>query len=324
MFQQRLRNFGGSIPPAIAFLASANLVYTETVFSTDFSSIPSELDVAQGGVPFALRAFDFVGSGQSTEGSQSIDIGEFGATGQWLFTPVAGDYKATLTLADLGVHSTLDIGFFFLAGGGLDGYFGGQNDGLEIKVDGQTVFGPTGFGGRSPDRPGYQDTDEGKAAALIRAQGVDGAPASSMNTYRTGAWGHDALYDLSLDPSLQGIPHTASSATIEFIANRSEADNDEYFGFANLVVETDAGGGGQKGLEITEVSYVADTNTVNLTWPSREGEVYTVFYSFDLVDWSNELDDNVVAGAGDRASQSYSLDGIVSDQKVVFFRIQRQ
>lgn len=323
MHNQCFRFFRRRTASAVAFFASSSLVYTETVFSTDFSRVPSELDVAQGGVPFTLRAFDYVGSGQSTEGSQSIDVGEFGATGQWLFTPTAGNYKATLTLSNLGPHRTLDIGFLLLAGGGIDGYFGGQNDGVEIMVDGQTVFGPIGFGGRSPDRPGYQDTDEGKAAALIRTQGVDGAPASNINSYRTGAWGHDALYDMSLDPSLQGIPHTASSATIEFIANRSEADNDEYFGFANLVVETDAGGG-RSIPEITQVNYVAETNTINLTWPSSEGETYTVFYSFDLVDWNNELDDNAVAGAGERTSQSYSLNGIVTDQKVVFFRIQRQ
>ncbi len=46
------------------------------------------------------------------------------------------------------------------------------------------------------------------------------------------------MYDLSLEPSLQGISHTASTATIELIINRSEGDTDEYFGIANLEVAT--------------------------------------------------------------------------------------
>ena len=75
------------------------------------------------------------------------------------------------------------------------------------------------------------------AAAIIRKLGESGAPTSNLNAYRTGGWGHDALYDLSLEPSLQGISHTASTATIEFIINRNEGDTDEYFGIANLVVQ---------------------------------------------------------------------------------------
>jgi hypothetical protein len=306
----------------VALLASTMLVHPEPVFSTDFATIPPELDVEQGTVPYALRPFDFQGTGEDTEGSQQIDVTAFGATGQWLFTPNEGNYNATLSLTDLGPHSTLDIGFFFLAGGGLDGNFGGQNDSLEIKVDGETVFGPEGFGGRSPDRPGYQDSDAALQTALIRAEGVGGAPNSNLNNYRTGAWGHDALYDMSLDPSLQAIEHTASTATIEFITNRSEAPTDEYFGFANLVVETDTGGRGP--FQITRIDYSRADNSVSLAWPSSEGQQFSVAYSFDLRNWDGELDANVVAEAGEETVRTYSLNDVVTDETMIFFRVQRQ
>lgn len=224
---------GLAIPAAMVLSASHSLA--ALVFSTDFSTIPDNLNITGGEVAFTQRPFDFAGSGNSAEGSADIDVATLGLSGQWLFTPTAGQYVASLTLAGLTPGGTLDIGFFFNAGGGLDGGFGGQTDGLEVRVDGVTVFDDL-FGGRSPDRPGYGDTPEGQAAAIIRKQGVDGAPASNLNGYRTGAWGHDALYDMSLEPSLQGVTNTASTATIEFIVTRSEADADEYFGLANLTV----------------------------------------------------------------------------------------
>ena len=227
------RTHGLAIPATLLLSAGPSLAVT--VFSTDFSTIPANLEIAGGPVAFTQRPFDNAGSGNSAEGSADIDVTAFGLSGQWLFTPTAGQYVASLNLTGLTPGGTLDIGFFFNAGGGLDGAFGGQTDGLEVRVDGVTVFNDF-FGGRSPDRPGYGDTPEGQAAAIIRKQGVDGAPASNLNGYRTGAWGHDALYDMSLEPSLQGITNTASTATIELIVTRSEADADEYFGLANLTV----------------------------------------------------------------------------------------
>lgn len=306
----------------LSFLAvSSMMVHTETIFSTDFTTIPDELDIEAGTAPYSQRPFDYVGTGESAEGSQMIDVAEFGATGQWLFTPTAGSYNATLSLTNLPPHGTLDIGFLFLAGGGLDADNGGQTDGLEIKLDGETIYGPEFFGGRSPDRAGYQDGEAAMASALIRAQGVGGAPNSNINAYRTGAWGHDALYDMSLDPSLQAIEHTASSATIEFITNRNEGDQDEYFGFANLFIGTDGGSGSL--FQITDISYSADDNEVSLTWPSSEGQRYSIFYSFDMQDWSGELDDNVEAGAGEETTVTYSLEDIIVDEKAIFFRIQQ-
>lgn len=207
-----------------------------TIFSTDFSTIPANLDITGGSVSYTQRAFDHAGSGNASEGDQDIDVTALGLSGQWLFTPTEGQYVATLNLEGLTPGGNLDIGFFLNAGGGLDGEFGGQNDSVEVRKDGVTLFSGL-FGGRSPDRPGYGDTLEGQAAAIIRKLGESGAPSSNLNDYRTDGWGHDALYDMSLEPSLQGVPITASTATIELIVNRSEAPTDEYFGFANLTVD---------------------------------------------------------------------------------------
>jgi hypothetical protein len=225
-----------SLSAASLFGLGAMLSQGTTIFSTDFSSIPSNLDITAGDVAYTQRGVDFAGTGSTVEGAQDIDVTALGLTGQWLFTPSEGRYVATLNLDGLTPGGTLDIGFFLNAGGGLDGAFGGQNDSVEVAKDGVTLFNAV-FGGRSPDRPGYGDTPEGQAAAMIRKAGESGAPSSNLNEFRTGAWGHDALYDMSLEPSLQGVPITASTATLEFIVNRSEAPTDEYFGLANLTID---------------------------------------------------------------------------------------
>ncbi len=309
-------------------IAATMTVHTEEVFSTDFITIPAELDITQGGIPYSQRPFDYAGSGLKAEGDQEIDVTELGLSGQWLFTPTAGDYNATLTLTGLESHSTLNIGFFLNTGGGLDGFNGGQNDSLEIKIDGVSVFGPNPFGGRFPDRPGWGDTPVGQGAAIIRKSGDNGAPASNLNSHRTGAWGHDALYDMSLDPSLQGIAHTASTATIEFITNRNEGDSDEYFALANLEVETDSSGDG-KPFQITAIDYSSEDSMVTLTWPSSEGQKFKVVFSYDLIardeTWADgDLDDDVTAGAGEETTRSFPLETILEDRNVLFFRIERQ
>ena len=227
----------------IAMLAIAPIASVQAagIFSTDFDgALPPEVNLsgAESTTAFTQRPFDYVGSGNSSEGAAEIDVTALGLSGGWLFTPIAGNYNATVNLTGLVAHNTLDIGLFFNAGGGLDGADGGQIDGLQIVLDGISIFDEN-FGGRSPERPGYGDTLAGQTSAVIRKLGVSDAPISNLNAYREGGWGHDALYDLSLDPSLQGIAHTSSTATIEFIVNRSEADTDEYFGLANLVISDD-------------------------------------------------------------------------------------
>ena len=301
-------------------LCSLTPVHSATFFSTDFAGeLPAELNVDAGDVAYIQRPFEYAGSGNSSEGDADIDVTALGLSGEWLFTPIAGTYNATLSLTGLGPHSSLDIGLFLHAGGGLDGIDGGQDDGLEIIVDGTTVFHEH-FGGRSPDREGYGDTPAGQAAALIRKSGQAAAPVSNLNSYREGGWGHDALYDLSLDPSLQGIAHTASTATIQFIVNRNEADTDEYFGLANLVV-SDSGPG--RAFEITAFDYSADTRTVTLTWPSSPTETFAVKYSTDMIDWGADLDDNVSADAGESTTATFKLPVDLVETLRVYFRIEK-
>lgn len=76
-------------------------------------------------------------------------------------------------------------------------------------------------------------------------------------------------------------------------------------------------------LIITSIEYSPDTNEVTLTWDSAEGATYTVSYSTDLVDWSNELDDGVPADPGDSTTGVFNLSGTgVENADVLFFRVE--
>ena len=93
-------------------------------------------------------------------------------------------------------------------------------------------------------------------------------------------------------------------------------------------IEVLLGGGTQ--FAITDITYDSkgtDDNsddTISLTWPSKEGQTYGVYYSEDLFDWDTDLNDSYPADEGDSTTYTFpvSLIGGPGSERG-FFRIQK-
>ena len=91
----------------------------------------------------------------------------------------------------------------------------------------------------------------------------------------------------------------------------------------NLIINGTVISGGP--LEITNISYSGETDSVTLIWNSVEGESYIVAFSTDLSDWTADLDDNVVADAGDSTTRTFELaETQLSGASRAFFRVERK
>ena len=76
-------------------------------------------------------------------------------------------------------------------------------------------------------------------------------------------------------------------------------------------------------MKIRSINYASDTETVTLTWDSRESESYSVRYSTDLVNWDNDLDDSIPADAGETTTRSFNVAGLATANGSLFFRVER-
>ena len=74
---------------------------------------------------------------------------------------------------------------------------------------------------------------------------------------------------------------------------------------------------------ITAVSL--ESRVVTLTWESRPGATYTVRYSYDMADWSADLDDGITPDPGERTTRTFDLDaaGLPAAGRV-FFRVETE
>ena len=61
---------------------------------------------------------------------------------------------------------------------------------------------------------------------------------------------------------------------------------------------------------------------VTLTWNSREGQVYAVKYSVDMVDWDGDLDDSIDADPGDQTTRTFNLKDAGFNGRA-FFRVEK-
>ncbi len=83
--------------------------------------------------------------------------------------------------------------------------------------------------------------------------------------------------------------------------------------------------GGLGELTITEISLSEDGNSVTLTWNSRASQTYAVVFSFDVLDWSGDLNDSVSADEGDTTTRTFDLQGAgISGRDQIFFRIEKR
>ena len=187
---------------------------------------------------------------------------EFGVTGQWIGSQGDGAESQTATINLTGVNAFDSVSIDRLivaAAGGLDAELAPGPDPLTILINGQPIVDELYFASRDRIMGGafFESSygfDAPAAAVLIPAvdEDGDGAPGSGpvgsgreFLDNRVGAWGHDSLYDLGMDPAFDEIPVSgAGDVTIEIIGGTTEGVGDELLAVANFEISFNSSGGG--------------------------------------------------------------------------------
>lgn len=113
----------------------------------------------------------------------------------------------TITLEDLPAHSVIDLDFLFAAIDSLDGEGTfPAGDFFRIDLDGTTIFRES-FANALPDQI---QTYEPPVPEIVLARRVD------LGFSGPGGFYTDSAYDMSLDPTFDGLAHTASTAVLVF------------------------------------------------------------------------------------------------------------
>ena len=191
------------------------------VFSTDF----------ENGRPAAVSGAGDVSGVQGFAGLGTLD-GRF--AGNFLQNATGGDgipgNHTTITLYDLPEHSNLSIDFLLAI---IDSWDGTSTtagpDYFNLTVDGMTVF-----------REAFDNIGGGASQSYVPAPGEQlGSPARAYRGFN--AQHVDSAYDMSLEPLLQHIPHTADSVTIEIYADGAgwQGGTDESWGIDNLSISVE-------------------------------------------------------------------------------------
>lgn len=159
------------------------------------------------------------------------------------------------------------------------------------------------------------DTIEGEATPLV----VDLSGLSTTNnTYETV--NHDGVYIATADDA-------GKKLFLGFAGQAGEGgDTNGFARFDNLIVEVNTSSA--VSLNITDIQYAPETSEVTLTWPKTNSPSYRVKYSTDLIDWSNELDDEVLSDSDEKPEDpskitvTFSLFEGIKNQKYLFFRVE--
>lgn len=76
-------------------------------------------------------------------------------------------------------------------------------------------------------------------------------------------------------------------------------------------------------ITITDVSVDQANGTVTLTWDSAEVDTFSLFYSVDLINFENEIDDSIEAGPGTTTTHTFNLSDLGLDNVTkLFFKVQ--
>ena len=159
------------------------------------------------------------------------------------------------------------------------------------------------------------DTIEGEATPLV----VDLSGLSTTNnTYETV--NHDGVYIATADDA-------GKKLFLVFAGQAGEGgDTNGFARFDNLIVEVNTSSA--VSLNITDIQYAPETSEVTLTWPKTKSPSYRVKYYTDLIDWSNELDDEVLSDSDEKPEDpskitvTFSLFEGIKNQKYLFFRVE--
>jgi len=187
----------------------------QVVFSSNFNgaSLPSQFSGA--GILEPVQAYNGRGTAESSFG------------GQFLRNSTSGNPApaTTLTLTNLPPHESLSLKFLLAIIDSWDG----NNDDFIVTVDGVEVFNNT-FRSNGANQSFPYPT----GSLLFRDEEV--GFSVDANTFR------DAAYDMARAPAFRAIPHTSSSATINWFAAGNDwgGGNDESWALENLEVSVSA------------------------------------------------------------------------------------
>lgn len=203
---------------AAALAAVSVVAQGATVFSTDFDgALPAEI---APGVATLTGVQGYAGLGPV--GTQ------FG--GSFLRSPTGN--LVTLTLNQLPEHTDISLAFLFAAIDSLDGTGTfPQGDFLTITLDGQTLLRES-FANATPDQ----------IQSYVPPPGGELARRVDLGFSGPGGYYTDSAYNLGLEPRLQHVQHTASSAVFTFQIEGPGIQplDDESWAMDQLVVSVNA------------------------------------------------------------------------------------
>lgn len=195
-------------------LASGTGAHAETVFSADFESgLPTQLAVGQAAVE-GVQGFAGLGSAGNT------------FDGSFLRSPTGNEI--TLTLDSLPAHTHISLGFLLAAIDSLDGTGSfPQGDFLRITLDGVEVF-----------RESFANAADYQVQSYVAPPGGVLARRVDLGFQGPGSYYTDSAYDFFIEPRLQDIAHSASTATFTFLIEGPgvQALDDESWAMDKLTV----------------------------------------------------------------------------------------
>lgn len=133
-----------------------------------------------------------------------------------------------LTLTGLPANSAIDIGFLLAVIDSWDGSSSGfpSGDFFTVTVDGAPIFTESFVNSQAGFTQTYVPPAGGELARKVHL------------CFNSSDHHADTAYDMGLEPSFQGIPHSASTLTITFVGNGSgyQGGNDESWAIDQLLV----------------------------------------------------------------------------------------
>lgn len=176
-----------------ALLSALSQAHAEVVFSTDFES----------GMP--VQVSPGVAELTGVEGYAGLGPVDHVFGGSFLRSPTGNEI--TLTLTNLPGHTDISLGFLMAAIDSLDGTGTfPQGDFLRITLDGVEVF-----------RESFANATDYQVQSYVPPAGGELARRVDLGFQGPGSYYTDSAYDMFIEPRLQNLAHTASTATFTFV-----------------------------------------------------------------------------------------------------------
>jgi hypothetical protein len=219
---------------ALTVLLPASMAASSTVvFSTDFESgLPPQI-TAPGTHIESVQGY----AGLGTVGDQF--------SGNLLRYDDTNVLVTKLRLTNLPSHDHIDLGFLLAI---IDSWDGTEL--LQVSVDGNLIFSH------------WFQLASGDSSSYIAPPGGLLSRGTNLGWSSGGWYWHDRAYDMSIEPTFMGIPHTADtlavtwslSATVGSAAQNWQGGTDESWGIDNLKVS----------IESTSTGIPSETNAAGL------------------------------------------------------------